>query len=78
MTVTQTIEVPADRQLLINVPREVPTGPTILIFKPLKTPNAVTLAAMQETDDIISGKKPCVWYKSSDDFIDALKNEIEN
>jgi hypothetical protein len=34
MTITQTIEVPADRRLTIDVPREVPTGPVTLTFTP--------------------------------------------
>jgi hypothetical protein len=40
--------------------------------------NAVTLAAMQETEDIISGKIPSAWYRSPEDLIDALKNEINS
>jgi len=32
MTITQTIDIPADRR--ITVPREVPTGPVILTFTP--------------------------------------------
>ena len=40
------------------------------------TPNAVTLAAMRETEDMISGKTPCAWYQSPEDLIDALKDEI--
>ena len=82
MAITQTVEISANRLLTIEVPREVPEGPTILIFEPVETrsrvPNAVTLAAMQETEDMISGVKPCTWYKSSEDFIDALKNEINS
>ena len=77
MAITQTIDIPVDRRITLQVPCEVPVGPNIVIFEPVKTPNAVTLAAMQETDDIISGKKPSVWYKSPEDFIDALKNEIK-
>ena len=82
MSVTQTVNIPADRRLTIEVPREVPEGPAILIFEPIKTksriPNAITLAAMQETEDMISGEKPCTWYKSSEDFINALKNEVNS
>ncbi|MCL2067849.1 MAG: hypothetical protein FWG99_10335 [Treponema sp.] len=33
MTITQTVEIPADRRLLIEVPREIPTGKVILIFR---------------------------------------------
>jgi hypothetical protein len=40
-------------------------------------PNAVTLAAMQETEDMISGKIPCAWYQSPEELIDALKDEIK-
>ena len=35
MSVTQTVEVPASRRLTIDVPREIPVGKTILIFKPV-------------------------------------------
>jgi len=34
MSITQTVEVPADRRLTIDVPDEVPTGPVILTFTP--------------------------------------------
>jgi hypothetical protein len=36
MTIEQTIEVPADHRLTIDVPREVPAGSTILTFRPAK------------------------------------------
>ena len=32
MTVTQTVEIPADRRLFVEVPQEVPTGKTILTY----------------------------------------------
>ena len=35
MTITQTVEIPADRLLTIEVPLEVPTGRTILTFTPV-------------------------------------------
>jgi hypothetical protein len=34
MTITQTVEIPANHRLTIDVPREVPTGPVILTFTP--------------------------------------------
>ena len=37
MNITQTVEVPPDRWLNIQVPREVPTGPVILTYSPAKT-----------------------------------------
>jgi len=33
--VTQTVEIPASHRLIINVPREVPAGKTILTFTPV-------------------------------------------
>ena len=32
MTITQTVEIPADRRLTIEVPKEVPVGQVILTF----------------------------------------------
>ena len=34
MTITQTVEIPADRRLVIEVPREIPPGQVILTFTP--------------------------------------------
>jgi len=33
MTITQTVEIPADRRLTIDIPREVPTGRTSIILQ---------------------------------------------
>ena len=34
MTITQTIDIPADRRITIEVPREIPSGATIITFTP--------------------------------------------
>jgi hypothetical protein len=34
MSVTQTVDIPLSRRLIINVPPEVPTGKVILTFTP--------------------------------------------
>jgi len=34
MTITQTVDIPADRRITLEVPREVPSGPVILTFTP--------------------------------------------
>ena len=34
MTITQTIEIPDDRRLIIDVPRKIPTGAAIITFTP--------------------------------------------
>jgi hypothetical protein len=38
MAITQTVEVPDDHQLIIDVPREIPTGPAIITFIPAQPP----------------------------------------
>jgi len=35
MTITQTVEIPADRQITLTVPREIPTGKVIVAFTPV-------------------------------------------
>ena len=35
MSVTQTVEVPASHRLVVDVPREIPAGRTILTFTPV-------------------------------------------
>ena len=37
MTITQTIDIPADRRITLEIPREVPTGAVVLTFTPAKT-----------------------------------------
>ena len=34
MTITRTVEIPADRRLIIDVPYEIPIGQVILTFTP--------------------------------------------
>ena len=37
MTITQTVEIPADRRITVEVPREIRTGTVILTFTPPQT-----------------------------------------
>jgi len=48
MTITQTIEIPADRR--ITVPREVPTGPVILTFTPAKVNKKPKMTEAEEIE----------------------------
>jgi len=41
MAITQTVEVPADRRIILEVPHDVPTGSVILTFTPREVPAAV-------------------------------------
>ena len=36
MTITQTLDIPADRRITLEVPREIPAGRTIIAFTPAK------------------------------------------
>ena len=80
MSITQTVEIPASRRLIIDVPQEVPTGQVVLVFKPVKTkgnvPNAVTMAALQETSNIMSGKKKVRWNRFQPGITKAGAREI--
>ena len=46
MAITQIVDIPANRRITIEVPREVPTGPVILTFTPK--------APVQESEAIAS------------------------
>jgi len=37
MSVTQTVEVPVNHRLVIDVPREIPAGPVVLTFATVET-----------------------------------------
>jgi hypothetical protein len=42
MTITQTIEIPPDRRITLEVPRGVPVGKAIIAFTPVVDPEAET------------------------------------
>jgi hypothetical protein len=48
MTITQTIDIPANHRLTIDVPREVPTGKAVLAFTPVSNP-AIPIPATPRT-----------------------------
>ena len=65
MSFTQTVEIPADRRLIIDVPREIPAGKTILTFTP----------APAETRISNSNRKPISQYfgiLSPETYIDGI------
>ena len=67
MNISQIVEIPANRRLILEVPRDVPIGQVSLIYKPVKIkshiPNATTMAALNETSSIMSGKKKVKWNR---------------
>jgi len=42
MTITQTVEIPSDRRITIEVPHEIPTGVVILSFTAAKEEESIT------------------------------------
>jgi hypothetical protein len=52
MTIERTVEIPADRRLIIDVPWEVPVGKTIIAFTPVSEMSASAASSL-----INKGKK---------------------
>ena len=53
MTITQTVEIPADRRITLEVPREVPEGPVVLTFTPVRPePAPAKKPRMSEAEEI--------------------------
>ena len=68
MTFTQTVEIPADRRLTIEVPREVPVGKTVLTFT-LENTAAKTEPLIEREFGCIKGQ---IWM--ADDFDAPLED----
>ncbi|MCL2804798.1 MAG: hypothetical protein FWD26_02550 [Treponema sp.] len=64
MTITQTVEIPDNRWLSIQVPREIPTKSVILSF----SPTSIKTAAPTEADAIT--EKLNSYYKNHDSRLD--------
>ena len=81
MTITQTVDIPENRQLTIDVPCEVPIGRTILVFKPVdEVPEAKASVRMsaREAIDCCSGiTKRLGICLSSDDFLAMGRRDKE-
>ena len=68
MTITQTVEIPANRRITLEVPHEIPVGRTIIAFTPApetENPryNAKALAAIEEGKAIMRGEVKVKWHK---------------
>ena len=49
MPITQTVEIPPDHRLTIDVPREIPAGKTILIYEPVIETSIPSIKALRGT-----------------------------
>jgi len=62
MTITQTVDIPADRRIILEVPREVPAGKVILTFTPVvENPKYAAMSkedAVSMVSDIIEQYRP--------------------
>ena len=76
MTITQTVDIPADHRLVIDVPREVPTGPTVIAFTPAPK------RKLTEAEEIEYINRNAEWLnKQAEDNLeflcDAMKEHFE-
>ena len=55
MTITQTVEIPADRRITIEVPREVPVGTVVLSFTPVSETGKIELVNALKEDVLATG-----------------------
>jgi len=54
MTITQTVEIPAEGRRTIDVPREVPAGKVILTFTPVAENTKYTTMSKEEAVSMVS------------------------
>jgi hypothetical protein len=55
VTFTQTVEIPADRRITLEVPREVPTGTVILSFTPVSETSKIEFVEAAKEDVVAVG-----------------------
>ena len=74
MTITQTVEIPDNHRLIIDVPREVPAGPVILTFTPAGTPNEPAKGPFKTADAF---DKQYITQKLNEVYNDDYYKEFE-
>jgi hypothetical protein len=72
MTITQTVEIPANRRLIIDVPCEVPAGQVILTFTPKVAVHPVGAAQEQKKEREFGCVKGDYWM--AEDFDAPLED----
>ena len=66
MTITQTVDIPDDRRITIDVPLEVPVGKVLLIFKPVAEAEETVYTALSKesavamTAEVIEKYRPAL------------------
>jgi len=79
MSVTQTVEVPANHRLTIDVPREIPAGPIVIDFRPIaELPRGMTAQEAMEAIEHCSGLAKRLGINlSSDEFLEMRRQDRE-
>ena len=84
MTLTQTVKIPANRRITLDVPSQIVTERVVLTFSPTKEedncplcgkshiPNAETAAAIREGRAMMRGEIPAQRFNSLDEMWDDL------
>jgi len=78
MSITQTVEVPANHRLTVDVPREIPTGPVILTFTPKTAPLEDSEEGYMKAIEYCSGLAKRLGINlSSDEFLEMRHQDKE-
>ena len=79
MTITQTIEIPADHRLTIEVPQEVPAGPALVTFAPAEQEKPEALREERKfklpkevVEEILGGKTLAEILSEPTPIVDSL------
>jgi len=85
MTITQTIEIPADHRLVIEVPREVPVGKALVTFAPVEQENSEALPEKRKftlpkevVEEILGGKTLAEVLSQPTPLVDSLVGVAKN
>ena len=57
MTITQTVEIPADRRIILEVPREVTTDSVVLTLTPVSETGRIDFVDAVKEDVITTGEE---------------------
>ncbi|MDR0669311.1 MAG: hypothetical protein LBF95_04440 [Treponema sp.] len=75
MTIEQTVEIPADHRLTLEVPREIPAGTAVLAFTPVPPPCRRTTREAIDHCHGLARRLGCT--ATSDDFLEQRRRDRE-
>ena len=87
MTITQTVEIPADRRIILEIPPQIPSGRVTLTFSPAleeedicplcaksQIPNAETAEAIREGRAMMKGEIPAQRFNTVEELLADLRS----